>query len=209
MIVDAISSYAAIPIDMKEMNISYLIASSNKNLQGMAGISFVICNKKYLETIKSQEPRNFYMNLYAQYDYFVKNHQMRFTPPVQTLYALKQAILETKEETIEKRYERYKRCWDILIAGLKELRLSFLVDEKFHSKLITSINEPLIENYSFEDMHDFLKKRGYTIYPGKIGELKTFRISNIGNINEEDMKEFILELKNYFLYLKEKEPQTK
>ncbi len=100
-IVDAMSSYAAIPIDMKKQNISYLMASSNKNIQGMAGIGFVIANKKDIEKVKDIKPRNFYLNLFAQYENFVKSHQMRFTPPVQTLYALKQAIVETKKKVLK------------------------------------------------------------------------------------------------------------
>ena len=110
MIVDAMSSFAGIPIDMEEMNIKYLASSSNKCIQGMAGISFVIANKESLEKTKNIKPRNLYLNMYKQYSYFKDNYQMRFTPPVQILYALKQAIIETKEETIENRYARYKNC---------------------------------------------------------------------------------------------------
>uniref|UniRef100_A0A2B4RZ71 NADP-dependent glyceraldehyde-3-phosphate dehydrogenase n=1 Tax=Stylophora pistillata TaxID=50429 RepID=A0A2B4RZ71_STYPI len=105
-IVDSMSGFAAIPVDMAAMNIDYLAASSNKNIQGMAGIGFAICNKKALGKTKNIAPRNLYLNLYAQYEYFERTHQTRFTPPVQTFYALKQAILETQKETIEKRYER-------------------------------------------------------------------------------------------------------
>ena len=47
-IVDAMSSYAGLPIDMSELPIDYLISSSNKCIQGMAGTSFVIANKEKL-----------------------------------------------------------------------------------------------------------------------------------------------------------------
>ena len=97
-IVDAMSSYAAVPIDMEKMNISYLIASSNKNIQGMAGLVFVIANREKLLSLKEKKARSFYLNLYAQYNYFVKTKQLRFTPPVQVVYALQQAIKELKEE---------------------------------------------------------------------------------------------------------------
>ena len=107
LLVDGMSSFAGIPIDMKSSNIKYLASSSNKCIQGMAGVSFVIAEKELLVNTKSIKPRNLYLNLYNQYEYFQKNYQMRFTPPVQVLYALKQAIIETKAETIERRYERY------------------------------------------------------------------------------------------------------
>lgn len=197
MIVDAMSSFAAIPIDMKKMNISYLAASSNKNLQGMAGVSFVIAQKTALEKTKTIKQRNLYLNLFSQYDYFKKTSQLRFTPPVQTLYALKQAILETKWEGIENRYLRYSNSWETLITGITRLGLTYLVDKKSHSKIITSIIEPPIDNYCFNEMHDYFYKNGFTIYPGKIDEQNTFRIANIGDINHLDMERFISLLERY------------
>ena len=199
MIVDAMSSFAGIPIDMDEMNIKYLASSSNKCIQGMAGISFVIANKESLEKTKNIKPRNLYLNIYKQYSYFKDNYQMRFTPPVQVLYALKQAIVEAKEETIEKRYERYKECCKILWDGLDKLKLKKLVNEKASSMLLTSIIEPEIEGYSFDDLHDYLYNKGFTIYPGKVSSESTFRIANIGQIYPENMNKFIEILEEYFI----------
>lgn len=198
LIVDAISSYAAIPIDMKKMNIHYLAASANKNLQGMPGVSFVIALKDLLNQTKEVKPRNFYLHLYSQYDYFQKNQQMRFTPPVQTLYALKQAVLETKRETIASRYQRYSRSWETLIQGITRLGLTHLVDAKHHSKLITAILEPAIPGYHFKEMHDYFYERGFTIYPGKVEDLPTFRVANIGDITYKDIEEFLVLLESYF-----------
>lgn len=197
MIVDAMSSFAAIPIDMKEMNISYLAASSNKNLQGMAGISFVIANKAHLEETKQIKPRNFYLHLYEQYHHFIITKQMRFTPPVQTLYALKQAITESKHEGVTNRYERYSKSWETLIKGIAQLGLTHIVPQNHHSKLITSIIEPSSKNYDFHNMHDYFYRRGFTIYPGKLETLNTFRVANIGDITYKDMEEFLHLLEQY------------
>lgn len=196
LIVDAMSSFAAVPIDMASQNIHYVISSSNKNIQGMAGVSFVIANKKSLNKLKSIEPRTFYLSLYEQYENFIKTHQMRFTPPVQTLYALKQAINELKEEGIENRYKRYCDSWNVLTNGLGKLGLKFLVDEENHSKIITSIFIP--DNVDFNHMHDYFYNIGFTIYPGKVEEFNTFRIANIGQINSQDIKNFISLLEKYF-----------
>jgi len=189
LIVDAMSSYAAIPIDMKKQNISYLLASSNKNIQGMAGVGFVIANKSDIEKVKEIKPRNFYLNLYAQYENFIKSHQMRFTPPVQTLYSLKQAIIEAKEEGIENRYKRYSKSWEILTVALKEMNLKYLVEDRYHSKIITSIFIP--EGVDFNDMHDYFFERDFTIYPGKVADFNTFRVANIGEIDSGDMLNFL------------------
>lgn len=197
LIVDAVSSFAAIPIDMYKMNIQYLAACSNKNLQAMAGISFVVAETKLLERKLPPKARNYYLNLYAQYRFFVESFQTRFTPPVQTLYALKQAINELKEEGIEQRYLRYKKSWDTLIAGITRLGLKYIVSDNLHSKLVTSIFEPNLEGYSFKEMHDYLYRRGYTIYPGKVDDLRTFRIANIGDITSNDIKSFLKHLEAY------------
>jgi 2-aminoethylphosphonate-pyruvate transaminase len=189
LLVDAMSSYAAVPIDMKKQNISYLVASSNKNIQGMAGVGFVIANKNSLENLKDIKPRTFYLSLYEQYQNFIKSHQMRFTPPVQTLYALKQAIIEAKEEGIENRYKRYSKSWETLTNGLKELGLKYLVDDKYHSKIITSIFIP--DGVDFNHMHDYFYERGFTIYPGKVEEFNTFRVANIGEIDYRDIEKFL------------------
>ena len=197
MIVDAMSSFAAIPIQMKEMNISFLASSSNKNLQGMAGVSFVIAEKGRLENLKDQKSRSYYLNLYAQYQYFVEHSQMRFTPPVQTLYALKQAIEELKQEGITNRYERYMTSWKTLIRGLQSLGLTYIVPEEHHSKIITSILEPHYAGYDFQSMHDFFYSKGIMIYPGKLEGLQTFRIANIGDITQKNIEEFLELLEIY------------
>ncbi len=195
LIVDAMSSYAAVPIDMERQHITYLVASSNKNVQGMAGIGFVIANKACLEKTQQIQPRNFYLNLYAQYDNFRNSHQMRFTPPVQTLYALKQAILETKEEGVSNRYARYSQSWHILTKALKKLGLPYLVDDAYHSKIITSINMP--DGVDFNDLHDAMQQAGFTIYPGKVAEFNTFRVANIGDIDHKDIQRFVEVLNEY------------
>ena len=197
-IVDAMSSYAAIPINMKKQNIHYLLASSNKNIQGMAGIGFVIANTNAIKKLKDIKPRNFYLNLFAQYENFISSHQMRFTPPVQTLYALKQAIIETKKEGVANRYKRYTKSWKVLTQTLKELNLKYLVDDKYHSKIITSIFIP--DNIDFNEMHDYYFEKGFTIYPGKVADFNTFRIANIGEINFKDIEKFLKLLKEYVNY---------
>ena len=81
---------------------------------------------------------------------------MRYTPPVQFLYALKQAIIETKWEGIKNRYKRYSESWEALIKGITRLGLTYIVQPQNHSKIITSIIEPQVPAYKFTEMHDYL-----------------------------------------------------
>ena len=197
LIADTVSSYAGIPMDMAKPNISFMASTSNKNIQGMAGICFVIANKGELEKLKSNSPRSFYLNLYQQYEYFERTGQTRFTPPVQTMYALRQAIDEALDEGIDKRYERYTACWKVLIDGLESIGLKYHVALEHQSHLITTIQEPDSADYSFDDLHNYMIERDFTIYPGKVGELNTFRIANIGDVHPEDMSKFIEHLSVY------------
>jgi 2-aminoethylphosphonate-pyruvate transaminase len=196
-IVDAVSAYCGRPMDLKKMGIDFMASTSNKNIQGMAGVGFVICNKNELLKQKDWPMRSFYFNLYDQYQYFQKTKQTRFTPPVQTFYALRQAIIETGQETVEKRYERYTACWKILVAAVKEMGLRMLVKEENQSHLITAILNPENPAYDFDSLHDYSHEYGFTIYPGKLGSINTFRIANIGDIQPEEMKRFTVKLRDY------------
>ncbi|MCL1889353.1 MAG: 2-aminoethylphosphonate--pyruvate transaminase [Desulfovibrionaceae bacterium] len=189
-IVDAVSAFAAIPIDMDRDGFDFMASTSNKNIQGMAGVAFVFCRKEALEKTALYPMRNYYLNLWDQHAHFKKTGQTRFTPPVQSLYALRQAIIETRLEGIENRYARYAACWEILAGAVKKLGLSMLVPEEAQAKLITAILEPASPDYSFASLHDFARAGGFTIYPGKLSGADTFRIANIGDIRPEEMTAF-------------------
>jgi len=198
IIVDAMSSYAGVPIDIKDWNIDYLISSSNKCIQGMAGITFVICRKNLLKDIKHNR-RSYYLDLCSQHEYFEKYMQMQFTPPVQIAYALRQALDEYFEETVEGRASRYRENWETMYSGLKELGFKFLLSREHESGLLIAIIEPADSNYDFNRMHDYLFDRGYTIYPGKGAKEATFRLAVIGDIYKKDIENFLIELKNYLV----------
>lgn len=196
-IVDTVSSYGGMPINLAKLGIDFATCTSNKHIGGMAGIGFVVCKRDELLKQEKWPMRNYYLNLFDQYKYFLETKQTRFTPPVQTLYALRQAIIETKQETIEKRYERFTKCWEILVKGLDEIGLKMLVDRKNQSHFITAILIPETPKYNFNELHDYSRSFGFTIYPGKLGNIDTFRIANMGDIKPEEMTHFICILRDY------------
>jgi 2-aminoethylphosphonate-pyruvate transaminase len=200
-IVDAISSFGATNIIMEESEIDYLISTSNKNLQGMAGIGIVIAKLESLRKISNYTGKNLYLNLYNQYKNFQKTKQFQFTPPVQILYSLKQAIKELNKETLKGRYLRYSKSWETLVNGMDDLGFKQYVPIQIQSKFICSFIEP--DNFDFDDFHDFLYERDITIYPGKVLNKNTFRIGTIGEIDHRDI-DYLLECVT--LYLK-KDPK--
>jgi 2-aminoethylphosphonate-pyruvate transaminase len=195
-IVDAISSFAGMPIDILESHADFLLSTSNKCIQGIAGIAFIICKKSALETIKNYEKRSYYLDLYNQYSYIEETGQTPFTPPVQVVYALQQAIKEYFEEGGEQRYIRYSENWKILRSGLNDLGFTLLLPEESESHILLTVLEPEDPNYDFNQMHDYLYQRGFTIYPGKINQ-KSFRLANMGAIYPKDIKDFLKVLKQY------------
>lgn len=190
-IVDAMSSFAGIPIDVKKSSIQFLLSSSNKCIQGMAGLVFVICEKNALEKTTTYLPRSFYLNLFSQYAFLEKDGQMQFTPPVQIAYALAQAIKEYFDEGGKARYDRYTETWRTLREGLLELGFELFLDEKLESHLLITVMEPDNPNYSFKKMHDALYARGFTIYPGKVQKNRTFRLAILGDIDKGDIQLFL------------------
>ncbi|MBM3296209.1 MAG: 2-aminoethylphosphonate--pyruvate transaminase [Candidatus Aminicenantes bacterium] len=197
-IVDAISSYAGLPIDLRAMPVDYLLSSANKCIQGMAGLSFVISRKDSLAKTKDYPKRSLYLDLYHADRHLRGTGQFPFTPPVQVMYALRQALDEFFAEGQEARTRRYVRCYEELMKGLAETGLECLLPARQHSKLLTAVLEPQVPGYSFMDFHDHCYRRGVTIYPGKAAKKDTFRVANIGAIDYRDMRVFNGLMKEYF-----------
>jgi 2-aminoethylphosphonate-pyruvate transaminase len=191
VIVDAMSSYAGMPIDVQAMGADYLISSSNKCIQGMAGLSFVIARKDKLEKLSSIPGRSTYLDLAQQYKFFLNAHQMRFTPPVQIVYALDQALTEFFAEGQAARWSRYLSCFEALDGGVRALGFRRLLPERMMSRILTAYLEPDHARYDYDVMHGHLKTRGYTVYPGKGAKKATFRLANMGAITPDHMRGFV------------------
>ena len=194
-IVDTISSFAGIPINVKEFSIDFMMSTSNKCIQGMAGVCFVICNKDELEKLKDYPKRSFYLDLYSQYDYFTRQRQTQFTPPVQTIYALRRAIDELLQEGTENRHLRYRNNWQTLRKGITGMGFRVLTAPADEANLLITILYPEDPNFDFNMMHDKLYEKGYTIYPGKVGKLDSFRLAVMGAIDHSDISSFLGELR--------------
>jgi|TARA_B100000315_G_scaffold12161_1_gene11608 2-aminoethylphosphonate aminotransferase len=197
LIIDTISSYAGIDIDINNTPVDYLMSTSNKCIQGMPGIGFLICNKKEIIKLKNIKPRCFYLSLYDEYSHIKKTGESRFTPPVQVIYALRHAIDEMFAEGLLNRYQRYQDNMNLLRSGLKELGFRFLLEKENESGILVSIKEPTVSSYSFEKMHDYLYENGITIYPGKLINNNTFRLAIIGDLQKKDIQKVIMKLKYY------------
>ena len=193
-VVDTTSSLAMVPIDIAACNVDACMASAQKGIQGMTGLSFIIARKELVEASADYPKRSYYCNVFAQYDYFEKTGQMHFTPPVQVIYAARQALDEYFAEGEQAKWERHKAMAERIHVGLAKLGLKEAIAREYQSNLVVSIEYPDDPAWSFERVHDYCYERGFTIYPGKISNLNTFRICTLGAITPEDIDAFFIVL---------------
>lgn len=188
--VDTTSTYAMRPIDIEKDNIDFCMASAQKGLMAMTGLSFIIGNREIIEKSAEYPTRSYYCNLYMQYDYFRKTGEMHFTPPVQTVYAAKQALEEYFLEGEEEKWKRHTRVFEEIHKGLRELGFKDVIKREWQAGLVVSVLYPDDEKWNFEKVHDYCFEKGFTIYPGKISGNNTFRLCALGAIDKEDIIDF-------------------
>lgn len=194
-VVDTTSTLAMRPIDMDADNIDFCMASAQKGLMAMAGLSFIIGNREIIEKSKDYPKRSYYCNLYLQYEYFEKTGEMHFTPPVQTVYAAVQALKEYFEEGEQAKWQRHLRTFEAIHKGLDELGFKNVIKKEWQAGLVVSAIYPDDKNWDFKKVHDYCYERGFTIYPGKISTTNTFRLCSLGAIDVKDIEDFFVVFK--------------
>lgn len=190
LITDTTSAYAMIPINVYEDNIDFCMASAQKGIMGMTGLSYIIGKRDIIEKSKNYPKRSYYCNLYMQYDFFETTGEMHFTPPVQTIYAAKQALIEYFEEGEDAKWNRHTRVMNAIRKGIDDLGLHEAVRRDVQSGLVAAIEYPDDPKWDFDKIHDYCYERGFTIYPGKMHNKRTFRLCALGAIDECDIRLF-------------------
>jgi 2-aminoethylphosphonate-pyruvate transaminase len=190
-IVDAMSSFGGVPIDIKKCGIDFLISSPNKCLEGVPGFCFVLCQHAVLMGCAGQA-RSLSLDLVAQLKAFDANGQFRYTPPTHAILAFDQALKEFDAEGgVAARAARYRANHQVLCAGLAELGLRPYLDPVVQSYIITAFPFPADPRFSFDSFYRSLSERGFIIYPGKLTQLNTFRIGTIGRLFPSDIQQLV------------------
>ena len=192
MLVDAMSSFGGIPIDIEKLGIDFLVSSANKCIQGVPGFGFVIAKKDTLEKCEGIA-RSLALDLYDQWQTMEQDAgKWRYTSPTHTVRAFKQALKELKEEGgISARFARYKENHRTLVDGMRSQGFETFLPDNLQSPIITSFYNPVQETFQFARFYDLLKQEGFVIYPGKVSEADTFRIGNIGHVFPKDFEALI------------------
>lgn len=202
-IVDAMSSFAGVPLMLRDVPVDFLLSSANKCLQGMPGIAFVLARREPLAAAAAEKIcRSVALDLHRHVRAEDAGGQFPFTPPVQVLYALDRALDETLAEGVPARAARYAACHAAMLAGMGALGFEPLLLPALRSGLLTAFRTPNWPGYSFDGFHDFLFARGITLYPGKLPGADTFRVATIGALTPADIEVFLADTREWLRTLK-------
>ena len=195
-IVDAMSSFGGVPIDMKKLDIDFLVSSANKCIQGVPGFGFIIAKREKLMACKGVA-RSLSLDIYDQWETMEKGGgKWRFTSPTHVVRAFYQAMKELNEEGgIVARYERYKKNHRTLVDGMRAQGFKTLLPDASQGPIITSFLYPHA-GFDFNAFYAALKQKGFVIYPGKISDADTFGIGNIGDVFPEEMEKLVEAIRN-------------
>jgi 2-aminoethylphosphonate-pyruvate transaminase len=186
VIVDAMSSLFGERLAVGAPGIDFVTASANKCMQGMPGVAFVLARREAIEALGGAPPRSVYLDLHAHYTAQERDNTP-FTPAVQVLHAMRQALRELEREGVDARIDRYAANARVLRDGMAELGFEILVPGAARSNILTTFR--LLPGLTYDALHDAMKRRGYVIYAGQ-GQIRTyaFRVSNMGTLTPADMK---------------------
>jgi 2-aminoethylphosphonate-pyruvate transaminase len=188
LLVDAMSSFGALPLDLKKITFNAVAASSNKCLQGVPGLGFVICGSEALAKSKGNAT-TLVLDLHDQWLGFERTGQYRFTPPIHVIVALHHALEEWKAEGGQSgRGRRYTENCRILMTGMRELGFHPLLPERLQAPIIATFHTPKDKAFVFQSFYDKLRDRGFVIYPGKLTVADSFRIGCIGQLEARHMR---------------------
>ena len=187
-LIDSMSAFGALELDARKVTFDAVAASSNKCIEGVPGLGFVICRKSVLAKCKGRAT-TLVLDLHDQWSNFEKTGQYRFTPPIHVIVAFHQALEEFRAEGgVTGRGGRYSENCRVLIEGMRELGFEPLLPEHLQAPIIVTFRMPADPAFVFQTFYDKLKERGYVIYPGKLTVADSFRIGCIGRIYSEHMR---------------------
>ena len=188
LLVDSMSAFGALEIDARQVPYDALAASSNKCLEGVPGLGFVVCRKEALAECKGNAT-TLVLDLFDQAEGFAKTGQYRFTPPIHVIVALGKAIEEhAAEGGVAGRGKRYRDNAKVLIDGMRAMGFRTLLSDRLQAPIIITFHMPTDPRFVFQQFYDGLKDRGYVIYPGKLTVADSFRMGCIGRLYPEHMK---------------------
>jgi 2-aminoethylphosphonate-pyruvate transaminase len=201
LLIDSMSAFGALPVEVGHITFDAVAASSNKCIEGVPGLGVVLCRVSALEKTKGNAA-SLALDLYEQWQNLEKTSQYRFTPPIHCIVAFDQALTEHEQEGgVAGRGERYRNNHKLLVDGMRAMGFETLLPDLLQAPIIVTFHMPADPNFVFETFYDGLRERGFVIYPGKLTVADSFRIGCIGRIGEPEMKAFLAAAKDVMAQL--------
>ena len=197
LLVDSMSAFGGVPLDIAELGIDYLVSSANKCIQGVPGFGFVIGRKAHLEQTKGWA-RSLSLDLHAQWQGMEQGHgKWRFTSPTHVVRAFYQALMELEAEGgIAVRHARYSENQRRLVTGMDRLGFDCVLPAEYQGPIITGFHNPTHPDYDFGRFYAMLKEKGFVIYPGSVTGIDSFRIGTIGHVFPNDIDRLLLAIES-------------
>ncbi len=188
LLIDSMSAFGAMPLDVKEVRFDAVVASSNKCLEGAPGLGFCIAREEALSQTQGNSP-SLSLDLYDQWQAMQKNRQWRFTPPTHVLLAFDQALNEFDQEGgVTGRGGRYRDNCVVLVEGMRDMGFRTLLPDELQAPNIVTFHMPENDSFDFDRFYDAMRAQGYVIYPGKLTVADSFRMGCIGRLGQADMR---------------------
>jgi len=188
LIVDAMSSFGALPIDARTTPFDALVAASGKCVEGPPGMGFVFARRDALVHCEGRST-SLALDLYDQWTYMEKTTQWRFTPPTHVVVALHAALEQFEKEGGQPaRHARYAHNCEVLVKGMAEMGFRPFLDPSIQAPIIVTFHAPVDTRYTFREFYDRVRDKGFILYPGKLTQLETFRVGCIGAIGPDEMR---------------------
>jgi 2-aminoethylphosphonate-pyruvate transaminase len=188
LIVDAMSSFGALPIDARRTPFDALIAASGKCIEGPPGMGFVFARRSVLER-RAGNSTSLALDLHDQWVYMEKTGQWRYTPPTHVVVALDAALAQFEAQGGQPaRLARYTANYEALVSGLAEMGFRPFIDPKIQAPIIVTFHAPADPRYAFKDFYERVRDKGFILYPGKLTQVETFRVGCIGAIGPDEMR---------------------
>lgn len=191
LLVDSMSAFGAIPLDVNEIRYEAMVSSANKCIEGVPGFGFVIAKKSELEAAKGRS-HSLALDIHAQWATMEKTGQWRFTPPTHVVAAFLEALkIHEAEGGVPARGARYMKNRDVMVAGMRELGFETLLSDRWLSPIIVTFFCPAHESFAFDRFYELMKDKGFIIYPGKLTVVDSFRVGCIGRMDEHVMRRVV------------------
>jgi len=188
LIVDAMSSFAAIAIDARTTPFDALVAASGKCIEGPPGMGFVFARRSVLERCAGHSS-SLALDLHDQWAYMERTTQWRYTPPTHVVVALDAALAQYVEEGGQPaRFARYSANYETLVGGMGELGFQPFLDPRIQAPIIVTFHAPSDPKYGFKEFYERVRDKGFILYPGKLTQVETFRVGCIGAIGPAELR---------------------